>query len=53
MEKFVPLNSYLKKINGDPFFFLSRKTRLIEVSLDNPHEDKIPARTDYRFLFSF
>ena len=53
VEKFVPLDSYLKKINGDPFFFLSRKTRLIEVSLDNPHEDKIPARTDYRFLFNF
>ena len=33
----VPLGEYLKKIDGDPFFFyLSQRTGLIEISLDNP-----------------
>ena len=29
VELVVPLDAYLKKMNCDPFFFLSNKTRLI------------------------
>ena len=46
----VPLDVYLKKINCDPFFFISTKTKLIEVSLDNPKEDHIIAKAYYTFF---
>ena len=46
IDKVVPLDDYLKKISCDPFFYLSKNTGLIEVSLDNPKDPKIPARTD-------
>ena len=52
VELVVPLDAYLKKMNCDPFFFLSNKTRLIEVSLENPYEDNIPIKTDYKFISS-
>ena len=52
VERVVTLDAYLKKMNCDPFFFLSNKTRLIEVSLDNPYEDKIPVKTDYKLISS-
>ena len=51
-ERVVPLYTYLKKMNCDPFFFLNCKMRLVEVCLDNPYEDKIPQKTDYRFITS-
>ena len=52
IERVIPLDTYLKKINCNPFFFLSHKTRLIVVSLDNPHEDRIKAESDYKFMSS-
>ena len=52
VERVVPLDAYLKKMNCDPFFFLSNKTKLIEVSLDNPYEDKMPVKTDYKLISS-
>ena len=51
VERVVPLDPHLKKMNCDPFFFLSNKTRLIEVSLVSPYNDKIPQKTDYIDLF--
>ena len=35
IDKVVPLDDYFQKIDCDPFFYLSRNTGLIEVSLDN------------------
>ena len=52
VDKVVLLDTYLKKMNCDLFFFLSCKTRLVEVSLDNHVIGKIPAKTDYKFIFS-
>lgn len=52
VDKVVSFDTYLKKMNWDPFFFLCHKTRRFEVSLDNPYKDKIPARTDYRLISS-
>ena len=52
-DKVVPLDTSLKKMNCDPFFFLSSEIRLVKVSLEYPYEDKIPAKTDYRYFFSF
>ena len=52
VDKVVPLDTSLKKMNCDPFFSLSSEIRLVEVSLDNPYEDKIPAKTDNRYIFS-
>ena len=46
IDKVVPLDEYLKKINYDPFFYLSKNTGLVKFSLDNPEEPKIPAQTD-------
>ena len=51
VEGVVPLEAHLKKMNCDPFVFPSNKTRLIEVSLDNPYEDNIPVKTDYKLIF--
>ena len=51
VERDFPSDSYLKKMNCEPFFFLSNKTRLIEVSLNNPDEDKIRSKTDYKCIF--
>ena len=51
VERVVPLDAHLKKMNCDPFFFLSNKTRLIEVSLVSPYNDKIPQKADYIDLF--
>ena len=45
MEKVVPLDTYLKKIICDPFFFSSNR-KVVKVSLDNPDKGKIPAKTD-------
>ena len=52
VERVVPLDPHLKKMNCDPFFFLSNKTRLIEVSLVSPYNDKIPQKTDLYSLIS-
>ena len=52
VERVFPLDAYLKKMNCDLFFFRSNKTRLIEVSLDNPYEDNMPVKTDYKFISS-
>lgn len=46
----VPLDVYLKKIICDPFLFISTKTKLIEVRLDNPKENQIIAKTYYTFF---
>ena len=53
VDKVVPLDTYLKKMNCDLFFFLSRETRLVEVSLNNPYEDNIPSKPDYSYFFQF
>lgn len=45
VEKVVPLDTYLKKIICDPFFFSSNR-KVVKVSLDNPDKGKIPAKTD-------
>ena len=51
VEKIVPLDHYFKNMNCDPFFFLSKKTKLTEVSLDNLNKGPIPAKTDYKYSF--
>ena len=48
VDKVVPLDDYLRKIDCDLFFFyLSGYIGLIEVSLDNPEEPKIPVQVDW------
>ena len=49
IERIVPLDHYFKKMNCDPFFFLSKKTKNIEVSLDNLKGGSIIAESDYRY----
>ena len=46
IDKVVSLDDYLKKIDCDPFFYLSKNTSITEVSLDNPEKPKMPVRTD-------
>ena len=36
-------------MNCDHFFFLNKKTKLVEVSLDNLDYEPIPAKTDYKY----
>ena len=43
------MNYELLIINYDPFFYLSKETKNIEVSLDNLNEGPIPAKTDYKY----
>ena len=50
-EKIFPLDHYFRNMNCDPFFFLSEKTKLIEVNLDNLNEGPIPAKTDCKYSF--
>ena len=42
-EKIVPLDHYFRNMNCDPFYFLSKKTKLVEVS------KPIRAKTDYKY----
>lgn len=49
IERIVPLDHYFKKMNFDSFFFLSKKTKNIEVSLDNLNGGSITAESDYRY----
>ena len=50
IEKVVSFSYYLKQINCDPFFFLSKKTIMLEISLDNPDEEQIPVLTDHYYF---
>ena len=46
----VPLETFLKKINCEPFFYWNEKDSRVESSLGNPSEPKITTKTDYRLL---
>lgn len=50
IERTIPSDIYLKKLNCDPFFFVSKSTGLIEVALDNPEMKPITAETDHQFF---
>ena len=50
-EKIVPLDHYFRNMNCDPFLFLSKKPKLIEVSLDNLNEGPILYKTDCKYSF--
>ena len=47
IEKVVSFSYYLKQIKCDPFFFFSKKTKMVEISLDNPDEEQSPVLTDH------
>ena len=49
IERIVPLDHYFKKMNCDPFFFLNKKTKNIDVSVDNLNGRPIPAKSDNRY----
>ena len=46
IEKVVSFSYCLKQISCDPFFFFSKKTKVVEISLDNSDEEQIPVLTD-------
>ena len=46
IEKVVSFSYYLKQIDCDPVFFFSGRTKMAEISLDNPNEEQIPVLTD-------
>ena len=45
VEKIITLDQYFKGMNCDPFFYLSKKSKNIEVSLDNPKYGPLPVLT--------
>ena len=47
IEEVVPFSCYLRQISCDPFFFFRRRTKMMEISLDNPEEEQIPVLTDH------
>ena len=48
---FLYLDHYFRNMNCDPFLFVSKKTKLIEVSLDNLNEGPIFYKTDCKYSF--
>ena len=51
IERVVPFNYYLKKVNCEPYFYQCKISGVVEFSLDNPYEKKILAKTDYKLLY--
>lgn len=51
IERVVPFNYYLKKVNCEPYFYRCKISGVVEFSLDNPYEKKILAKTDYKLLY--
>ena len=49
IDRVISMNQYFKKIKCEPFFTHNRKTNMVVICLDNPNEEKVPTKTDYKF----
>ena len=49
VDRVISMNQYFKKIKCEPFFTHNRKTNMVVICLDNPNEEKVPTKTDYKY----
>ena len=40
----------LFQVKCEPFFFHSRKTKMIEIGLDNPNKECVLVKSDYKYM---
>ena len=50
IERVVSLDLYFTKMKCEPFFFRSKKTKMIEIDLDNANKEHCPVNTDYKYM---
>ena len=50
IERVVSLDLYFTKMKCEPFFFRSKKTKMIEIDLDNANKEHWPVNTDYKYM---